>query len=61
MISIFERVQNIVGEGENAGLQAFSPFPKMISKGFFLMFIKSLDYCGIDLRSERSEYILVLR
>ena len=37
------RVVNIVGKGENAGLPAFSPFPTMFSKGFFLHVVKSRD------------------
>ena len=35
-----ERVENIVGKGENAGYQHFLLFPTMFSKGFFL---KSTD------------------
>ena len=34
-ISIFQRVKNIVGKGENAWLPAFSPFPTIFSKGLF--------------------------
>ena len=33
---VFGRLENIVGKGENAGLPAFSPFPTLFSKGFFL-------------------------
>ena len=33
-VFVFERVENIVGKGENAGLPAFSPFPTMFSKVF---------------------------
>ena len=36
VVSEFDREENIVGKGENAGLPAFSPFPTMFSKGFFL-------------------------
>ena len=32
IISVFDRVENIVGKGENAGLPAFSPFPTMFQK-----------------------------
>ena len=35
-INIFDRVENIVGKGENA-------FPTMFSKGFFLGVVKSRD------------------
>ena len=41
--SVFDRIENIVGKGENAGLPAFSPFPTMFSKVFFLRVIKSRD------------------
>ena len=37
------RVENIVGKGENASYQHFSPFPTMILKGFFLKNVKSRD------------------
>ena len=40
MISVYDRVENNVGKGENAG---FSPFPTMFSKGFILSVVKSLD------------------
>ena len=36
-------VENIVGKGENAGYQHFSPFPTMSSKGFFFKAVKSRD------------------
>ena len=44
MISVFDRVENIVEKWENAALQHFSPFPKMCSKGLFLGVVKSWDY-----------------
>ena len=31
---LFDRVENTVGKGENAGLPAFSPFPTVFSKAF---------------------------
>ena len=43
IISVFYRLEHIVGRGENAGLPAFSPFPAMFSKGFFLRVVKSRD------------------
>ena len=45
MISVFDKVRNIVGKGENAGyLQpAFSPFSTLFSKGFILRVIKTWD------------------
>ena len=39
MISVFDRVENNVGKGENAG----SPFPKMFSKGSLPRVVKSWD------------------
>ena len=35
--------KNIVGKGENAGYQHFSPLPTMFSKGFFFKVVKSRD------------------
>ena len=40
IISVFDRVENIVGKGELL-VQAISPFPTMFSKGFFPRLIKS--------------------
>ena len=37
---VLGRIENIVGKGENAGYQHFSPFPTMFTKGFFLKDIK---------------------
>ena len=42
---ILEKVENIVGKGENAGKPAFYPFPTMFSKGFF--FKKGLCSAGL--------------
>ena len=38
-ISLFDRVENTVGKGENA----FSPFPTLFSKAFFFGVVKSQD------------------
>ena len=35
IISVFDRVENIVGKGENAGYQHFLPFPKCFEKASF--------------------------
>ena len=35
MISVVDRVKNIVGKGENAGYQHFLPFPQCFQKAFF--------------------------
>ena len=56
MISVFDRVENIVGKGENAGTLlktnvnflgyiylAFPPFPTIFSKGCLLGVIKCQD------------------
>ena len=40
---VFDRVENIVGKGENAGFSALSLFPTMFSKAFFLGVVKSWD------------------
>ena len=41
MISLFDRVENIVGKRRKCWLPAFSPFPAMFSKGLFLRVVKS--------------------
>ena len=38
---VFERVENIVGKGENAGYQHFLVFPTMFSKGFLPCLVNS--------------------
>ena len=44
MTSVFNIAENIVRKGENAGENAaFSPFPTVFSKGFFLRVVKSRD------------------
>ena len=40
---VFGRVENIVGKRRKCWLPAFSPFPTMFSKGFFVRVVKSLD------------------
>ena len=44
--SLFNRVENAVGKGENAGYQQFFffSFPKVFSKAFFLKVIKSQNW-----------------
>ena len=45
MISVFYRVETIMGKRENAALvPAFSPFPTMFSKDLFLRVVKSLHH-----------------
>ena len=44
MISVYDRVENIVGNGENAcSLPTFSPFPTMFSESF----LASLKACVV--------------
>ena len=46
MIALFNRVENSVWIGENAGHQekpAFSPFPTLFSKALFFRVVKSQD------------------
>ena len=49
VIYVFDRVENIVGKGENADHSfkywspAFSPFPTMFSNAFLSKVIKSQD------------------
>ena len=45
---IFDRVENIVKTGENAGYQHFSPFLTMFSKAYFFMVNKTLRFCCKD-------------
>ena len=40
MISAFDRVENIVGKGENAGYQHFLLFPQCFHKASFLVSLK---------------------
>ena len=44
MIYVFDRVENIVGKGENAGYQYFLHFPQCFQKASFLGVVKSRDY-----------------
>ena len=43
---VFERVESIVGKGENAGYQHFLLFPQFLQKGLFLKVVKSQGLCG---------------
>ena len=43
IISLSNRVENIVRKGENAGFQHFSHFPTMFSKALFFRIVKSRD------------------
>ena len=40
---VFDTVENMVGKGENAGYQHFSPFPTMFSKVFYVKVVKTWD------------------
>ena len=43
MISVFDRIENIMGKGENAGYQHFLIFPQCFQKASFLGVVKSRD------------------
>ena len=43
MISVFDRIENIVGKGENADYQHFLLFPQCFQKASFLGVVKSRD------------------
>ena len=57
MIFVFDRVENIDGKGENAGLLAFSPFSSMFSNGLSLRVVKSQD-CEIKELNAHLIYML---
>ena len=42
MISVFSKIENIVGKGENVGNQA--PFPRMFPKVFNVRVVKTRDH-----------------
>ena len=46
MISVCDRVKNIVGKGENAGNQHFLFFPSLFLKFFSFRVIESCDCVG---------------
>ena len=43
MIFVFDRVDNIVGKGENAGYQHFLLFPQYFQKVLYLKLVKCKD------------------
>ena len=45
IISVFDRVENIVGKGENAGHQHFLLFPQCFEKAFFQT-CQQVSLCG---------------
>ena len=55
VISVFDRVENIMGKGENAGYQHFLLFPIMFSKGFFFKGVKS-GLCGKELADNNFKF-----
>ena len=48
MISVFERIENTVGKGENTGYQHFLLFPHCFPKPYSLGSLKS-GFCGKEL------------
>ena len=51
LIFVSERVENIVGKGENDGYELFLQYPQCFQKGFFLKVAKTWDciYKGLTL------------
>ena len=45
MSLVFERIENIVGKGENAGYQHFLYFPRCFQKGFYSGLLKVGTMC----------------
>ena len=43
MIYLYDKVENIVGKGENAGYQHFLPFPDNIFQRIFSLAVITLD------------------
>ena len=54
MISLFDRVENTAGKGENAGYQHFLLFPQCFQKASFLGSLK-VGLCGKELRNDNTE------
>ena len=54
-IFVFDRVENIVGKGENAGYKHFLLFPTLFSIGFVLKVVKSRD-CVVKSSYVREKY-----
>ena len=52
---VSDRVENIVGQGENAGFPAFSAFLTMFSKGFFIRVVKIWKCLGKG--KAKSQYV----
>ena len=50
-ISLFDRVENTMGKGENTGYQHFLPFPTVFSKAFF---IRVVGLCGKEFLIHKS-------
>ena len=53
MISVYHRVKNIVGKGENASFQNFS-FPTMSSKDFFSETFKLKELADHNLKFDKN-------
>ena len=56
---VADGVENIMGRGETAGLPVFSPFSKMLSKGFFLEACKNARRCARGLIGFRKAKLLI--
>ena len=57
---VWGRIENIVGKGVNASLPAFSPFPTMFSKFFFIKVVKSRD-CVLKAFDSQSRLLTTVR
>ena len=57
MISLFDRVENTVGKGENTWYQHFSPLPIVFSKAFFTRVVKSWDCVVKSQRICRQQFL----
>ena len=49
-MSVFDRVENIVGKGENACYQYFLRFPQYFEKAFFPKTCQKVSLCGNGLK-----------
>ena len=58
MISLFDRVENTVGKGENAGYQHFLLCPQCFPKPSFLGSLK-VELCGKELIHQIEEFYTI--
>ena len=58
IVSAFDRVENIVGKGKKLLVQAISPFPTMVLKGFFPRRVKRCHCVGNLLHVTRLQFLM---